>query len=169
MPDTTPHDPYRNFNFILEFDDRVVAGCKRMSGLSASVEPVRFRAGEGSPFRAGEGSPTVDEVMPGRVSYEPVTLESGLTDSEEFQKWASRLVHREPGGVEGVGDPEFRREVTIAVKDLEASTVVRRFQLHRAWVSKYTALSDLVADGNEVLIESIQTEHEGFTQVSPQD
>ncbi len=161
MPDITPHDPYRNFNFVIQFDGLAVAGCRRMSGLSASVEAVRFRP--------GEGGSTVDETMPGRVGYEPVTLESGLTDSPAFQTWANVLVRNEHGDAGGTADPDFSREVTIAVRDLDSRKEVRRFRLHRAWVSKYTALSDLAVDGNEVLIESIQIEHEGFTRAPTQD
>jgi hypothetical protein len=31
-------------------------------------------------------------------------------------------------------------------------------------VSKYTAMSDLAGDGNDVLIETLQVTHEGFTR-----
>ena len=141
---TTPtekYDPYRNFNFVIKLDDEVVAACRKMSGLMASVEAVRFRA--------GNSDSSGDEVLPGRVSYEPVTLESGLTDNPTFQRWANALIqHSHDTQKNTVGDPSLRREVEIEVRDIDNKTIARRFTLHRAWVSKYTALSDLAGDQN---------------------
>jgi len=79
-------DPYKNFNFIIKTQGgHTVASCRKMSGLSASVQPVKFRA--------GSGSSTCDEVMPGRVSYEPISLESCITHDPEFVDWASKLTN----------------------------------------------------------------------------
>ena len=61
-------------------------------------------------------------------------------------------------------DPDFRKNIQILVLDIDNKTVVRTFTLYRAWCSKYTAMSDLVGDANEVIIESIQIEHEGFVR-----
>ena len=156
--DTKKRDPYRNFNFKIELGAGVVvAACKKMSGLTASVEAVKFRA--------GDDPSTVDQVMPGRVSYEPVTLEAGVTDNEDFKKWANALI----ANLADTGrtpDPSFRRDVIINVYDVEndKNNPAKKFTLHNAWVSKFTALSDLAADANDVLIETIEIQHEGFTE-----
>ncbi len=48
--------------------------------------------------------------------------------------------------------------------DIDNKTVVRKYTLFNAWCSKYTAMSDLAGDANDVIIESIQIEHEGFVR-----
>lgn len=153
--DSTKRDPYRNFNFQISIAGVVVAACKKMSKLAASVDVVKFRA--------GNTKWATTELSPGRVSYEPVTLESGLTQDKSFQDWATALMRNErttPG--DRKLEPFFRKDVTIEVYDIDHVTVVRKYTLIQAWVSKYTAISDLVGDANDVIIESIQIEHEGF-------
>lgn len=152
--DVTKRDPYRNFNFQITIAGVVVAACKKMSKLAASVDVVKFRA--------GNTAWATTELSPGRVSYEPVTLESGLTQDKTFHAWATALMRNERAPTDRQPEPFFRKDVTIEVYDIDHITVVRKFTLINAWVSKYTAISDLVGDANDVLIESIQIENEGF-------
>lgn len=154
--DATKRDPYRNFNFRVLIDNRAVAACKKMSKLSASVDVVKFRAGD-SQF-------AVSELSPGRVMYDPVTLEAGLTQDRTFQDWATALMRNEVTPGPRAVEPAFRKDIQIWVFDIDHVTAVRKFTLHNAWCSKYTAMGDLVADANEVIIESIQIEHEGFVR-----
>ena len=42
---------------------------------------------------------------------------------------------------------------------------MRKYVLHRAWASKYTAMSDLAGDGNDVIIETLEVTHEGFERI----
>lgn len=155
--DATKRDPYRNFNFRILIDGNVVAACKKMSKLAASVDVVKFRA--------GNSKAATTELMPGRVSYEPVTLENGLTNDQTFEAWATALMRNEESpGIDRKVDPHYRKTVHIHVLDIDNKTIVRKYQLVNAWCSKYTAMSDLVGDANEVMIESIQIEHEGFVR-----
>lgn len=153
-------DPYRNFNFRIKLGGIEVAACRKMSGLTGSVDVVKFRAG--SNLHSNE------ELSPGRVHYEPVTLESGLTSSPEFQDWALQLIRHETTPGSRSTEPDFRREVQILVYDIDnnRNAPVKEFWLYKAWVSKYTAMSELAAEANEVLIETIEIQHEGFTQVA---
>jgi phage tail-like protein len=147
-------DPFRNFNFHIVIDNLVVAACRKMSALDATVNTVKFRSGDNR-------SP-VDECMPGRVEYQPVTLESGLTNDDTFEKWANEVVFHENSDGSRSNDNEFRKDVTIRVLDLDGKTVVKEFILFRAWPSKFTAMSDLAGDGNDVIIETLELTHEGF-------
>ncbi len=149
-------DPFRNFNFRIVLGGVQVAACRKMSGLTGTVEVVKFRAGD-------SGS-SVEELSPGRAHYEPVTLEAGLTNDRAFEDWATALIRNEfhPGGRSA--EPDFRREVEIFVYDIDTNQAVKKFVLHNAWCSKFTALSELAAEANEVLIETIEIQHEGFTR-----
>ena len=147
-------DPYRNFEFIVTWDGGgPVAACRKVSGLLPGGETITFREGRDD----ADGAEVIDIVRPAARSFEPVTLESGLTHDPTFVRWANART----GGDMPLGSD--RRTVVIQVRDVENATIARAFTLHRAWVSKFTALSDLAGDANELLIESVQIEHEGFT------
>jgi phage tail-like protein len=150
-------DPFRNFNFRILLGGIEVAACRKMSALDATVNTVKFRA--------GNSTSTVDEALPGRVEYQPVTLEAGVTNDETFEVWANALVHNEWSADSRLAEPEFRREVEIIVLDIDG-TPVRKYVLHNAWVSKFTAMSDLSGDGNDVLIETLEITHEGYERVA---
>jgi phage tail-like protein len=158
---TTPgkRDPYRNFNFRIVMGGEEVAACRKISGLTGSVEVVKFRA--------GTNTSTVDEMLPGRVSYEAITVEAGITDDAAFKTWATQLLRHQRTAGSGVAEPDFRRDVTIVIYDIDNSPnrPVKKFELYNAWVSKFTALSELAADANEVLIETLEIQHEGFSEV----
>lgn len=153
--DAAKRDPYRNFNFRIKFGTELVAACRKMSALDVTVHMT--------PFRAGDSKTSVEEKSPGRTGYGDVTFEAGVTDDRLFETWANQLADLNDRPVR-LPDNQFRREVTIEVMDIDRTTVVRTYVLHRAWVSKYTAMSDLAGDGNDVIIESMVVVHEGFTR-----
>lgn len=156
--DSTRRDPFRNFNFRIVMDGNEVAACRKMSALDATVNTVKFRA--------GNDKSTVDEALPGRVEFQPVTFEAGLTNDLNFETWARQLVHHEEKP-ERLADPEFRKELEVHVYDIDNTTIVRKYVLHRAWVSKYTAMSDLAGDGNDVIVETLEVTHEGYERLEP--
>jgi phage tail-like protein len=157
--DPKKRDPFRNFNFRIVMGGVEVAACRKMSGLTGTVDVVKFRA--------GNAKATNEELSPGRTHYEPVTLEAGLTTDPEFERWALQLIRHDQtkDAIPRVSDPSFRREVEIYVYDIDNNRPVKKFVLHRAWVSKYTAMSELAAEANEVLIETIEMQHEGFERL----
>lgn len=154
--DVTRRDPFRNFNFRIRFGDVEVAACRKMSPLTGKVEVAKFRA--------GSNRSSVDELLPGRTSYEPVTFEAGLTNDDAFKSWASVLVDNEWVTDNRANDPNFRREVEVLVFDLSNDTPVKKFTMHNSWVSSFTALSELAGEANEVLFESLEVQYEGFTE-----
>ena len=151
------NDPFRNFNFRIVMDGNEVAACRKMSMLEVSVNTVKFRA--------GNNKSTVEEMLPGRVEYKPVLFESGLTNDTTFELWARQLMDHDAQVDARVAEPNFRREVEIRVLDIDNITVVRMYVLHRAWPSKYTAMSDLVGDGNDTIIETLELTHQGFESI----
>lgn len=155
--DNQRRDPFRNFNFRVLLGGVEVAACRKMSGLTGSVDVVKFRA--------SINRQSNDELSPGRTHYEPVTLEAGLTNDKAFEDWATMLIRNEFSGGSRAIEPNFRRDVEIAVMDLDQNTPAKKFILHNAWCSKFTAMSELAAEANEVLIETIEMQHEGFTRV----
>ncbi|MCY1033727.1 phage tail protein [Corallococcus sp. BB11-1] len=153
--ESTKRDPYRNFNFRVLLNNVEVYACRKISGLTGTVEVVKFRS--------GNSVSSVDELSPGRTHFEPVTLEAGLTNDTAFQDWATQLIrHEASSGLRAV-EPDYRRTVEILVYDLDHNKVVKKFILHNAWCSKFTAMSELAAEANEILVEIVELQHEGFT------
>lgn len=155
---TKQRDPFRNFNFRILLNNVEAAACRKVSGLTASVEVVKFRA--------GSNRSTNDEILPGRVSFEAITLEAGVTNDRAFKDWANALIHHGASKYARKAEPDFRRDIQILVYDIDnnPNRPVKKYTVHQAWVSKFTALSELAADANEVLIETIEVQNEGFTE-----
>lgn len=144
-------DPYKNFRFRVILDGRVVAGVSRVSALRRSTEPVAHRRGD-------EGNRP--RLSPGVWRYEPITLERGVTHDPTFEAWASQS-HNVASG--GLSLKQFRKDIRIELLN-EQGTVVKAFKVHRCWVSAYQVLPELNAQGNDVAIESIVLENEGWEQ-----
>lgn len=143
-------DPYKNFKFQVEWDNRVVAGISKVSALKRTTEVVKHRHG-------GENSH--DRKSPGRTTYEAITLERGLTHDPEFEAWAN-LVHN-IGGDALMDLAGYKKEVAIVAMN-ERGQPVYRYNVHNAWVSEYTPLADLDGNANAVLIETLKLENEGW-------
>ncbi|MBB3331396.1 phage tail-like protein [Halomonas campaniensis] len=148
---THRHDPYRTFKFQVLIDGRPVAGLSKMSALKRTTEAVGWRTG---------GDPTHERRLPGGTSYEPVTLEQGLTHDPVFEQWAN-LVNSIQGDA-GMSLKNFRKDIVINVLNLQGQVAIS-YKLYRAWVSEYQALPEFDAGTmNSVGIQTIQLEHEGW-------
>lgn len=145
------HDPYRTFKFRVIIDGKPVAGMRKMTALKKKTEPVKWRTA---------GDPSHERIMPGGTSYEPITLEQGLTHDPVFEEWANLVNNIE--GDSGMSLKKFRKEVIISLLNLQGQVAIN-YVLHRAWVSDYQAMPDLDAGSmNAVGIQSITLQHEGW-------
>ena len=145
------HDPYRTFKFQVIIDGKIVAGMRKMSVLKKSTEAVKWRSG---------GDPSHERVMPGGTTYEPITLEQGLTHDPVFEKWAQQVNNVEGDGA--VSLKNFRKDIIVNVLNLQGN-VALSYMVYRAWVSEYQALPELDAGTmNAVGIQTITLQHEGW-------
>jgi phage tail-like protein len=144
-------DPYRNFKFRLKWDNEPVAGLNKCSALRKTTEMVEWREG---------GDPSHSRKLPGKTSYEAITLEQGVTHDGRFEEWAN-LVNNFLEGDTGMSLKHYRKDITIEVYNLQGKPVMA-FNVHRCWVSEYQALPELDASGNAVMIRTIKLENEGW-------
>jgi phage tail-like protein len=150
---THRHDPYRTFKFQVVIDGQVVAGLRKMTALKRKTEPVKWRTA---------GDPSHDRILPGGTSFEPVTLEQGLTHDPVFEQWANLVNNLE--GDAAMSLKNFRKNIVINVLNLQGNVAIS-YKLNRAWVSDYQALPDLDAGSmNTVGIQSITLQHEGWVR-----
>lgn len=144
-------DPYRSFKFRVKWDGEYVAGLSKCSALKKTTEVVDWRE---------SGDPSHGRKLPGKTSYEPITLEKGVTHDPAFEDWAN-LVNNFQGDA-AMSLRNFRKEaLTIDVCNLQG-VVVLSYNVYRAWVSEYTALPELDAAGNAVAIQTIVLQNEGW-------
>lgn len=143
-------DPYRNFKFKIKWDGQYVAGLSKCSALKKTTEVTDWREG---------GDPSSSRKLPGKTSYEGITLEAGVTHDAAFEEWANLVNNFQ-------GDPSmslknFRKDVTIDVFNLQGTKVLS-YNAFRCWVSEYQALPELDAAGNAVMIQTLKLENEGW-------
>ena len=147
-------DPYKNYRFKVYFgeDRRLVAGVTKVSGLKRKTEAITYR----------QGGSDVTTKVPGKTEFDPVTIELGVTEDEQFQKWADQT-WRYGESKEGFAhrSADFRQTIVIELLNDEGQGV-KEYKLLDCWVSEYTPLPELDASSNGVAIQSLTFEHEGW-------
>jgi phage tail-like protein len=146
-------DPYKNFKFRVKFDGTIVAGVSKVSALKRSTEVVSHREGNDL---------STPRLSPAASKFDPITLERGLSFAPEFESWAMKVYS--PDGDSAVSLKDFRQRMTIEMLNLQG-TVVRAYAIHRCWVSEYTAMPELDANGNGIAFETIIIQNEGFERI----
>jgi phage tail-like protein len=147
---TTRFDPYRNFKFRIKWDGEDVAGLSKCSALKKTTEVVDWREG---------GDPSYGRKLPGKTSWDPITLEKGMAHDEKFSAWANLVNNFE--GDAAMSLANYRKEITLTVYNLQGVPVLS-YIVHRCWVSEYTAVPELDGAGSAVAIQTIKLENEGW-------
>lgn len=145
---TTRFDPYKNYRFLVYFGEGTspVAGVSKVTGLKRTSDVISYTEG---------GNPIIRKGL-GRTKYEAVTLERGVTHSNEFEAWANAAQVIDKGAAAS-SLARLRKQVRIELLN-EVGQPVHRYILHQCWVSEYQALPELTAEGNGVAIETIKLE-----------
>lgn len=147
---TSRIDPYKAFKFRVKWDGKVVAGVSKMTALKRTTAPVSHRDGNDL---------STDRHSPGRTTFEDITLDRGLTHDRDFEVWANKVYSTEGDGAVSLRD--FRKDITVELLNLQG-TVVTAYNIFRCWVTSYTALPDLDANGEGVAFESLTLKCEGW-------
>jgi phage tail-like protein len=145
-------DPYKNFKFRVKWDGRYVAGVSRISALRRTTEVIAHREG---------GDPSATRKSPGQTTFEPITLERGVTHDTDFEEWANKVYRFGSGPGSEMSLANFRKDIIIDFFN-EAGQKVLSYKVFRCWVSEYQALSNLDASENGVAIERITLQNEGW-------
>lgn len=148
----TRFDPYKNFKFRLKMDGRLVAGISRISALRRTSEVIRHREG-------GDASNT--RLSPGAVSFEPITIERGVTHDLEFEQWANKVWNYGGGSGTEVSLKDFRKDLLLELTN-EAGQIVLAYRIFRCWPSEIQVLPELDANGSAVAIQRLVLQNEGW-------
>lgn len=147
---TERFDPYRNFKFKIKWDGNYVAGLGKCSALKKTTESTDW-------YEAGD--PSTPRKLPGKTTYEAITLDAGVTHDAAFEDWAN-LVNNFQGDA-GMSLKNFRKDITIDVFNLQGNKAIS-YIVYRCWVSEYQSVPELDASGNAVMIQTIKLENEGW-------
>ncbi len=145
-------DPYKTYRFLVYFGTSTspVAGVSKVTAIKRSADVIEHKIGGDAIIRKGLG----------RHKYEPITLERGVTFDDSFEQWANAAQVLDKGAPNS-SLANLRKEIRIELLNEEAQPV-KRYVVHRAWVSEFQAMPDLDAGASAVAIESIKVENEGW-------
>jgi phage tail-like protein len=127
-----------------------VCGVSKVTGLKRSSDVIDYKAG---------GEPVIFKGL-GRTKYEAITLERGITHDLDFEAWANAPQVLDKGHATAAL-ASLRKELRIDLLN-EGGQPVKRYFIHRCWVSEYQTLPDLDAGGNAIALEHIKLENEGW-------
>jgi phage tail-like protein len=100
-----------------------VAGVSKVGALARATALVEHREG---------GDPSSNRKSPGRTSYEPVTLERGVTHDEEFERWANKVWNFGSGLGAEASLKDFRKDIQIELYN-EAGQLAITYNVYRCW------------------------------------
>lgn len=137
-------DPVAAFRFWVELDGVLVAGFSQVSGLEIETQFEQYREG---------GVNNYVHYLPKQTSYQPISLERGLTHSDVLWKWYSACK-----------DGQYTRRngsIVLCTRDLQEITRWNFFDaLPTRWVGP-----QLSAHSDEIAFESIELVHQGLQAV----
>jgi phage tail-like protein len=148
------YDPYKTYRFLVYMLPATspVAAVSKVTGLKRSSDVIEYKEGGNALILKGLG----------RTKYDPITLERGLTQDQDFVNWANAAQVLDKGSP-STSLKNLRKELRIDLLNEEGQPVWR-FTVHRCWVSEYQALPELDAGANAIAIEHIKLENEGWEQ-----
>jgi phage tail-like protein len=149
-------DPYKSYRFLVYFGQSTsaVAAVSKVTALKRSSDVIEYKEGGNNIILKGLG----------RTKYEPITLERGVTQDNDFITWAD-AAQKLDQGQPTTSLANLRREIRIQLLNEEGQPV-HGYIVHRCWVSEFQALPDLDAGATAVAIEHIKLENEGW-EVDP--
>ncbi|MCP3960928.1 MAG: phage tail protein [bacterium] len=154
-------DPLLGFKYIVSWDDGAggdftpVAGVSKIGALTRDTEVVLHSHG-------GESS-TVTSRINGQTTYGELTLERGLIIEIAFERWANKVWFYENTGALGeeVSLSDFRKTLKIDLCN-QAGQIAKVYYVFNCWPSAYTAAPDLDSNSNDIALESMTIQNEGW-------
>jgi phage tail-like protein len=148
----TRYDPYKSYRFLVYFGTSTtpVAAVSKVTALKRSSDVIEYKEGGYNIILKGLG----------RTKYDPITLERGVTQDNDFLNWANAAQVLD-NGHPTTSLANLRQEIRLQLLNEEGQPV-RGYIIHRCWVSEFQALPDLDAGANAVALEHIKLENEGW-------
>ena len=137
-------DALAGYSFSIEIDGVSIAQFKEVSGISAEVQTIEYRA------NTAKGLPVLKK-LPGVKKFDDITLKQGKTNGTDLWKWIKQV---QDGDIDGA-----RKTGSLVLYDYKRGEI-GRFNIQNMWPSKVN-LGAMQAGGNDVLVEECKITHEG--------
>lgn len=146
-------DPYKSFRYSVQIkagasSTFAKAGFQKVTGLKMKVDTIEYREG---------GDSLTVIKTPGLVKFDPITLERGMSADSDMWNWAVDSIRMKDGSARG--------SMIVSLFDRDGTTVVKKWNVFSCWVSEYET-GDFDAMGNNVMVDRIVVQHEGFESVA---
>lgn len=152
---TQRHDPVLKFRFLVEFvatggnNISIKSGFQKVSGLKADIDVTEYREG---------GDNITKHKIPGLVKFDAITLERGVSENKDmFNEFTKMFSY----SANPVNSPSYKFSMRIKLLDRDGQTVIKTWNVKECWISSYE-FGDLDASSNDVVIEKMVVQHEGF-------
>jgi phage tail-like protein len=141
-------DPLVSAWYGVEFQGQVQGAFRECTGLGSQNEVVDYKA-------SGPKGEYVMKKVPGRMTWNPISLKRGITDAMDMWKWRKVV---EQGKID-----EARKNGSIVMFNQQGQEIAR-WNFVNAWPSKITGPT-ANANANEIAIEELEIVHEGYERV----
>jgi phage tail-like protein len=141
-------DPLVSAWYGVEFQGQVQGAFRECTGLGSNNEVVDYKA-------SGPKGEYIMKKVPGRMTWQPITLKRGITDAMDMWKWRQVV---EEGKID-----QARKNGSIVMFNQQGKEVAR-WDFVNAWPSKITGPT-ANANANEIAIEEMEIVHEGYKRV----
>lgn len=141
-------DPLVSAWYGVEFQGQVSGAFRECTGLGSQNEVVDYKA-------SGPKGEYVMKKVPGRMTWNPITLKRGITDAMDMWKWRQIV---EEGKID-----QARKNGSIVMFNQQGQEIAR-WDFVNAWPSKVTGPA-ANANANEIAIEEMEIVHEGYKRV----
>ena len=141
-------DPLVSAWYGVEFQGQVQGAFRECTGLGSQNEVVDYKA-------SGPKGEYVMKKVPGRMTWNPISLKRGITDAMDMWKWRKVV---EQGKID-----EARKNGSIVMFNQQGQEIAR-WNFVNAWPSKITGPT-ANASANEIAIEELEIVHEGYERV----
>jgi phage tail-like protein len=136
--------PYVSFRFRIEFDSVIAGGFSECSGLQVETEVEEHREGGLNEF---------SHKLPKGTKYGTLTLKRGFVDAADLWDWNENVI---------AGKSQQRKNLSIILLDSLGNDKIR-WDVRDAFPVKWNS-SEFKADGNTVMVETLELVHHGFAR-----
>lgn len=143
-------DPIPASHYYLELDKfKATLFFQKVSGGGSTTEVVQYKGTRQGDFHS-------IQMVPGKLSWNPLTCERGLTSSMDPWEWRKKV---EDGMI-----TDARTNLSIVAVGQDGQEVAR-WNVIRAWPSKMTMPSFDSNAGTNAAVETCEIVHEGMVRV----
>lgn len=158
MPRSSLEDPLKTSKFQVEIDGFARAGFSFCGALEAETEVIEYREG---------GDNDQPRLSAGQTKYSPIVLRRGITEKSQngtfdMFDWRDEVHGADRNGRQAI---DYRRDVDIVLLNRDGSTGAR-FRVFNAWPSSYKTTDLDGSATNEVAIEEMELQNEGWIRVA---